>query len=509
MNQQDERLITDLAARVARRKPVWTYAGQPVDEVIQTLDSLGALAIKTGSVLWTDTDGESRSVTIMRAASTDMWPMGTNWWARDNALVAARLIEAGAVVGDLKQIALGKDLLLSALTIMSSVSQLERFKNAIESNDPAYRNHPHHWPHIFLNIKENLNAAHLEPWAHKQDAWQIVAYYVLQFMQSGILTEASLTDKHRKFLSLIVPFLAAVEYWQQENSGSWEEIAAVRTSVLAWETSLIDMIIRMAEKSRWRWLVKMYEGKQDTELLLKRGVEQVVKQLPYESPGYKSDDPRYREADAALIYLLLLDYPALAARVFGYNQVWIEQMEQEILEQVERLIDTRTGAIRRYLNDSYQGVGFFRQETVQKLNKLYGAPSGDASGMEHFTGRRAIVPPGPEAAWVHPVWQLVGWSARRFQETHDQRYTAIHQRFLKSALSLMTQENDASLDLDADGNSRVIDIPAGRISECYLTEITLTGQELLFPSPHTPLNWAVAEAIAALARTRESGIQKV
>src|SRR5687768_10136900 len=57
--------------------------------------ALAAFLEKNGSFdllperrLWKDIDGERRMVTLTRAAITPMWPMGTNVWMRDNALIA-------------------------------------------------------------------------------------------------------------------------------------------------------------------------------------------------------------------------------------------------------------------------------------------------------------------------------------------------------------------------------------------------------------------------------------
>jgi hypothetical protein len=35
--------------------------------------------------------------------------------------------------------------------------------------------------------------------------------------------------------------------------------------------------------------------------------------------------------------------------------------------------------------------------------------------------------------------------------------------------------------------------------ECYIADRDRRGRELVFPSPHTPLNWATAELLQAFA----------
>ena len=49
-------------------------------------------------------------MTVVRAATTEMWPMGTHFWVRDTALIGARFLEGE----DPSAVRLGKALLLSA-----------------------------------------------------------------------------------------------------------------------------------------------------------------------------------------------------------------------------------------------------------------------------------------------------------------------------------------------------------------------------------------------------------
>lgn len=489
LTQQDEALAKELGRRIQDRKELVeltpylaTPSFTPADlaRLENLLTAQGALQLETRQVPWKDMDGEERMVTVMRAAHTDMWPMGTNWWARDNVLIASRLLEAG-------QSQLGKKLLLSVLTILSSQAQLARMREG-------------KWPQIFLTIENNLNAEREEAWAHTQDAWQMTALITLQALEQGTVRLQELTEKQRQFLSLALPFLAKVQYWQRENSGSWEEIGAIRTSVLAWETCLIDLILRLAQREEFAFLRPTEIGPQ----LLHKGVDVILKQLPYESPGYAKNDPRYREADAALIYLLQLDYPTWLAGYLGHDQAWAQELEAKLLQQIERLTDQHTGGIRRYLNDSYQGINFFFNRTAFELSELYGSPSDDASGLEHFLGRRAIVPAGREAAWAHFAWQLSAWAGKRYQATGRPLYHLWQTQYFQRELQLITARHEVTVDLDTNGRARIADVPAWRIPEAHIAVAGSQGENLTIPSPHTPLNWAVGEAIHALAMMKRS-----
>jgi hypothetical protein len=234
----DIELIKNLARRLKPRQRAGEWRNRDVykqrsltaslpglSKLQRSLEKAGGFTIQIERKKWRDVDGESRVFTLARAASTDMWPMGTNYWVRDNAIIGARYLFSK----DRRFKKLGKELLLSALTFMSSKAQLTRCERIIRSKNAAFRRDPGNWPYIFATIKDNLNAAREEGWAHKQDAWQMVVFYVVEAIEAGLLSLRELTTKHRQFIGMVVPFLAKVSFWTCENSGSWEELPAVRT----------------------------------------------------------------------------------------------------------------------------------------------------------------------------------------------------------------------------------------------------------------------------------------
>jgi hypothetical protein len=64
-------------------------------------------------------------------------------------------------------------------------------------------------------------------------------------------------------------------------------------------------------------------------------------------------------------------------------------------------------------------------------------------------------------------------------------------------MGLFTGTGEASIDQDAKGTPRVIGVKPLRMTECYISEKAGRGRDLVFPSPHTPLNWAVGEMFQA------------
>ncbi|MEY4668874.1 MAG: hypothetical protein RL518_1573 [Pseudomonadota bacterium] len=518
LQRQDKVLINNLKRRLKRhQKPQqWrnlslfrqqnlcaTEVG--LKKLRDTLERAGGFSIRLERVAWRDTDGERRPFTLARATSTEMWPMGTHYWVRDNAIIGARYLFAR----NPKHRKQGKELLLSALTFISSSTQLDRFEKMIASSTTSFRRDPANWPYIFAAVRDNLNASLVEGWAHKQDAWQIAIFYVIEAIEQGLISVAELSAKHKKCIGLVIPFLAKVEFWRCENSGSWEEIPAVRTSVRAWEHRLLVKLAKVSALKEFAFLRKSFDAhirylapylrqkNLDSAVLLmeRKLIKEMLRDLPKESPAYKRTDARYRAADGALIYLLTIDYPYFLAARLGKEPGWAHRLEAKILAVVESLTDPVTGAIRRYRGDCYQRTGYFRSLTIAKLAAVCGAPSGDASG--HFLARNKAVPKGREAAWTHFVWQLAAWSGQRFLDTGSLIYRRLHDYYFLRGMALFTGAGEATVEQDAQGTPRVIGSKPLRMPECYISEKTSDRRDLVFPSPHTPLNWAVAEMFQA------------
>jgi hypothetical protein len=229
-------------------------------------------------------------------------------------------------------------------------------------------------------------------------------------------------------------------------------------------------------------------------ILDREATKVMVRDLPFESPAYAKNDLRYRKADAALLYLLELNYPDFLAARAGKSPAWAKNLERAILKQVLSLQDARSGGIYRYATDSYQRSGFFRNLTVARLNALYGAPSGDAS--KHFGGRSRLVPRGRKAAWTHFVWQVASWSGLQYLNTKREEYLSMHEKCFVQALQLVTGTSK-SMDVVSKDRVRLISITAWKMPECYIADTLPKGQEVVFPSPHTPLNWATGEMVYA------------
>jgi|GEM_PF-1187009 len=481
------------------------------------LEKNGAFDLTPERRIWRDADGEECMVTLTRAALTPMWPMGTNVWMRDNALIADRLLRGARskLASVRRRAGIGKRLMTSMLTLLSSTSQLLRMETIVMT--PAMAENPHHWPHIFLLIKDNLNAARLEQWAHKQDAFQMVAVLAFDALSRGQLKPEDFTDKHKRFLGLLLPFLIAVDHTRTPNSGSWEELEALRTSVLAWNLAVLDRLeialqgpLNHAVSAGWeefRGTLPAAYRTLDLPAALKKEMRKTAlvleRLLPDEMPEYSKKDPRRRSADAALHYLLQLGTVPLVMRILKKDVAWGRRKGLTLLGHIDDLSDARTGGIHRFQDDFYQMQGFFRHVTVAKLKALYGSVSGDASGMADYLGRKEIMREGRMAAWTHFVWQHAAWAGRRALDTRDPTMRVLHDRMFWRGLCLLTGEGEVSLEETENGRMRVIKVPAMRMPECYISDTLPDGMVATFPTPHTPLNWSVGEMLDAFVVREE------
>lgn len=487
-------------------------------EILELLEASGSFNIRLERHTLRG-EGPELKILVPRAAITPMWPMGTNVWIRDLAKIASRLM-SGAASG-IPQAASwrqdGLELLMSGVALLSTPAQLKRFENVIKHEGDPHLLHADLWPHIFLNIESNLHGETAEPWSHKQDAWQMLVVYVLDALESGQVKENALTAAERKFLGLAIPFLAKTEFWKHETSGSWEELPAVRSSVIVWDLAVIDRIATAIAQGRLQFLHEEFASfvpylqtslagstlATCCKILAEEGAKQLLALLPNESPGYSTDDPRFRDADAAAAYHLMLDAPQMVSRYVDVPSDWIATMQQQIVGGLLSLQDPVTRGIRRYRGDSYQGLNYFTHETVARLEAICGGPSGDASGLEAFKMRAAAITPGYEAAWCHPLWQMIGYAAKQSMRDKSVESLAFRNELLLQGLGALTGDNEWTTEKTADGILRNIPIDSLRFTEAWLA-VQYRGEVRYIPSPHTPLQWCVAEAMQAMALVWQS-----
>lgn len=554
--EDDGKLLTRLESLESRRPPLievgefrfrnselarFARENYTLDEIAALENHMrisSALRVTIQDAYLMTSDGVHEDIRTIGATTRETGgEMSGALWVRDQTQCASSMMEM-YILDPHKYVAEGKDakdILLSLMTIMSTPSQLARFQAMIEKGHiPNFRNNSANWPYIFFH-NDNLNTEKRERWQHKQDAWQMLIRDTERAIETGIISPSDLKPQHKRFLGMAIPFLAAVDFVSLENAGSWEEISAVRSSTLAWDVAAIQSLARLAKKPEFDFLNAIYKDNQKylpntdsssnfnqaAERMSKDGLDAMENALPYESPNYNREDPRYRSADASLLYLLDLGIPQqLSERKFPNTSniksrdEYTRQLEDSILSQVLRLSDSVSGGIARYgvsgeSRDSYQAENFWTNMTQIKLKELYRSPTppGDFGGVHKFVGRDRLVPSGRSAAWTHFVAQISGWASSRYIKTSNPYYYSVAQTFLNRILSTVTGKNEYSVIFE--GNQLVAQhIPPNRITESFVTISNPNGKKLIFPSPNTPLNWGIQKTAEALALFHQAVKQK-
>lgn len=454
-------------------------------------------------------DGHERAMSIVAATDISVekyhGEMSSMLYLRDHIQTAAAYMELYLADSTRykKEGEEARKLLISALDLLSTPAQLQRFKGVILQRGGADQEA---WPHISLWF-DDLQGEHSNGWRNMQDSFQMLAYHVLDALERGFLKDSDLIDSHRTFLGAIVPLLDAVGFPHYESSGSWEEVAARRTSVIAIETALLYKYHTL----------KGFDFLPDqalTETLFRKGLNELANRLPYESADYSTDEIRYRKADAALIYVLLYDLPILIEKfadpIAGKTALSTEEIEVLLLKQLATLEAPVTGGMRRYNGDSYQRVNF-HTEAVQWVVRAIKQKVQDDAQRAHCSADYALkqqlraewTPREYEAAWTHPMGQLAAWAAKKsLQQDAPAYYRVYAEQFFNKTLTLITGEQWYIV-REEEGYV-VRQVPAFALPECYIAYRDGIREPLFVPSPHTPLHWSGVMLRLAVGLLRHS-----
>lgn len=499
------------------------YSAEQLIMLEMHLEELQALNIPLVSGHTITIDGTEHPVSLLGA--TELADDGANhgemskmFYLRDHIQTARALMELYLQDPERyhKEGILGRHMLFSVMHCMSTPGQLRRFEHVIAVGPAAGQED---WPHISLWF-DDLHGEGVNGWRNKQDTFQMLTHLVLDALDREFITESDLSPSHKQFLGSVVPLLASVGFPKYETSGSWEEVAAGRTSVLAVETAIMYKISAMtAAGKNIDFLTEVYEESglraktgrafhDQVECMLDEGLHEVGRRLPFESPDYDKKSVKYREADAALAYALMYGLPQmLAAKSVPIGKdariLPEQQIEDLVLDQLDSLIDPQTHGMLRYKGDSYQRINFHTatvQEIVETIKARVKGDAAESGGEVNLEDKQMLrdllTPQGREACWVHPLGQLSAWTAKRSLETMQEgdaqsaeRYRQVSLRYFNYNLSNVTGDAQWNTARDAEGTYQLRAIKPYRVPECLITYQAADGRTCTVASPHTPLNW--------------------
>lgn len=487
-------------------------------------------------------DGEVVQLDLARATTTDVGSiMNCCFWTRDQVEMVKALMEHPYTMPNARYYReIAQKLLLSQLTLMSSNAQLRRFGRMIALDSPhsplnteqknTYRAARENHPRILFNKGDLDSDCDEGKWSQKQDAWQMLACTTADAIKKSIINGNQLTPAHKKFLASAIPFLKSLDYTTYEDSGSWEEVEARRTSTLAWNISTIQKLHELSTRKGFEFIRSRWEREGvDIEDLKEKGMARMSEVIEKgEATDYPPNDYRYRETDAALIYLLELDIPRKVALWRQSKGLLIEddidseraKLEKGLLSKIQTLEDRKSGGIARYQQnmmggtpDCYQGTNFGAPSIQNKLRVLHDTPGNAAStensAVEHFGRREEYVymahggqKPTP-AYWAHFNFKLATWAGEQCLDNRNNpgmwlHYREIQLRYMARGLSMITPEEPMKT-ISFDQRHQGITIPPRRIPEAMVTIRGWDDMEHRAFSPHTPLLWGEALARKALA----------
>ena len=394
-----------------------------------------------------------------------------------------------------------RKLLLALWDYYSTDEQTTRFSNIIKN--PVFAGDPMEMPHIRFdsnstNLGDVIVDGKPEVWNHRQiDAHGLFFTALAEAVGNKIIDHNDLTVKRFKVLSLYPLFLEKIKFYYYEDAGAWEELPRKNTSSIGLATRSLQVWKKLlyndtsSEAKAFRRRFDILSDKKDKKItkawsdgnlqkLIENGLKTVRRQLFLggESPDYKTDDIRFRLADAALGVLIV---PST-----------LDGISEEELRKALLIIETlkRPAGILRYDNDSYQGGNYWIQKPGQ-TDKDKPTLTGDTSSKDAFLWRLSKLIPDTEAEWFFD--SFVALSYLRLAEItkntklkeEDLHFAVVH---LKRALGQITGKSIAS-----DGKS----VRPWQTPESINT-VVIDDHRYYLPSPITPLNWAKASLSMAL-----------
>lgn len=350
-----------------------------------------------------------------------------NVWVRDNVHIAHAHAQWGEVD---KAVKCTKSLMTYFVKYRQRLTEINAGR--LDPDEPMNR------PHIRFDGDYLLELD--EKWSHAQND----AMGGFLWLAGKLAEQCRWTNQEQSVLDQVAAFLGTVRYWEDEDSGHWEEVRKIAASSIGIVMAALDV----------------WESRYDADLK-RRGQEALGKILPAEC--IQSDPTKNRRYDSALLFLI---YP---------YRVITGDMADQIVSDVSNHLQGPHG-IRRYLGDSYWCADY-----KQKLK----ADERTADFSDNLADRDRLLKPGQEAQWClfDPIVSI--HYGLRFDRTQslDDRQKQIHH--LNRSLSQLTSKESR--------------FGPYRCPESYFSE-----NGVYVPNDICPLLWTQANLKLALTRLIDS-----
>lgn len=350
-----------------------------------------------------------------------------NAWLRDNAMVAFSQWHCGNAESAFK-----------TLQGLTKFLKTQRKKIVAIIDEPGLRHDVQRRPHVRFNAKTLKEID--KGWAHAQN--DALAYVVwLRFRLATSEPKFQLSESERDLYYLFPSYFHAIRYWEDLDSGAWEESRKVNSSSVG---AVVAALLEFQKLERGRSGRVRGEGKKQLQKSIDYGLQTLRKQLPFESPPV-------RKTDAALLFLL---YPL---KLVGHKRpAGDEEMKNWILSLVRARLVGSIG-VKRYTGDSYY---------CQDYDKWLSPEMRATDFSSRIELRDELLQPGCEAQWClfDPLLSVI---------YGEQGLLACQIEFLNRAVAQITEDGDCP-------------------------ELYYLKDGSYVPNEHTPLAWTQANLAIAV-----------
>ncbi len=363
-----------------------------------------------------------------------------NVWVRDNVMVANSFRLRG-------QTTIAVECMQGLKRFFEK--ELPRFQDIIGDRTRELKESVQRRPHIRFTA-QTLGEMPVE-WSHAQnDALGLALWFRFVLANNGAMP---VTPEDSRVFGVFPEYFEAIEYWQDKDSGSWEEARKVNcSSIGAVVAGLEEMLRHKQSTCKGSGSPSCATQTKKLEVLIAKGRKALDAKLPFESPPE-------RMVDSALLSLI---YPLGAVRDRG--------TQDAILNLVQARLKGEVG-IKRYVGDSY---------FCQDYDEWFPPDQRSTNFSARMDFRDAHLQPNCEAQWCifDPVLSIV----------YGQRFLA-DRSDLDSFRRQVHYFNRSLAQLSADG----------QCPELYFLK---NGRYI--SNTHTPLAWNQANQALALRLMEQS-----
>lgn len=339
-------------------------------------------------------------------------------------------------------------------TLMQYFSQhRSRFEAIIDQ--PSLAQTVMNRPHIRFDgetLEENP-----EHWPHDQnDALGYFLWFYCLLARDGYI---ELSESDVQTLALFPLYFRAIAYWQDEDSGHWEETRKVAASSIGTVVAGLKALKQLNLNTDFVAHCCQYNGEVVTPRLLDELIQEGNSALNQILPAecIQDDPKKHRDYDGALLFLI---YPL---------NVLSDAMATQVRDRVLNNLQGKYG-IKRYLGDSFWFPNY-KQVLSQEQRT--------ADFSNDIEKRDAFLEPGQEAQWCifDPIVSAI--FGQNYQQTNRQFDLDQQIHYLNRSLGQITGHNS-------------------EFGPYQCPELYYLQDDQYVPSDATPLLWTQANLVIAL-----------